>query len=92
MSFEKWAAAALGTLLLSGIMFLAGRDRKQIDDAFDDSRRDRAEIRMSVTSHETQLQLMKQRMDLIQNNYEKLSQQNEETSRKLDAILRELKK
>lgn len=91
-SLQRWVTGVVAASLIGLLAFFAGRDRKSIDDDFAASQADRAAIHLSLQAHETQLQLMKQQIDLMQRSYERLFAQAEEQSRKLDQVLREVKR
>lgn len=91
-SLQKWITGVVAAALISGLAFLLGRDRKSIDDDFAASQADRAAIHLSLQAHETQLQLMRQQIEVMQKSHEKLLGQAEDQSRKLDQLLREVKR
>ena len=78
--------------MLFGLAYFAGRDRKNVDDALAASQADRAQIHLAVAAHETQIQLLRQQIEAIQASHEKLMAQSEEQTRKLDQVLREVKR
>ncbi len=91
ISLQAWLTGAVAAGLITLLAYYAGRDRKNIDESFAASQADRAAIHLTLSSHETQIQLMKQQIEIMQKSQEKLVVSNEEQSKKLDQLLREVK-